>query len=399
VKSGRAGYAPRAVPPLLAIYAAAGLAVLLVHAAACAGLVRVLLAERAFRRSRAGAGPFPSVEIVVAARNEEAVLPALLASLARQTDRACTFLLVDDRSTDGTLRLFERFRAAMPERVRVLSSTAESGGLTGKQAALDLAIDAARGDVLAFTDADCVVPDGWAGELAAHFTDPSVGVVLGRVRLPEGRGFLADFQAFEQPLINQYNLAPVGLGGAFGCFGNNLAVRREAALAVGGFRGLGWSVTEDTTLLTAIRDLGRWKVRAAVSAAGTVTTVARSTWRSYVNQHTRWNAGAIHARDWQTRLVYLLVIVLYLPLTLAVLPLGFLDWRVPLLSLASLVSVGSLGILAGLYPGVDRARYYLRFLPYLVFFLFFYSFVTWRAMLARPFEWKGRRLRAGRQGG
>ena len=90
------------------------------------------------------------------------------------------------------------------------------------------------------------------------------------------------------------------------------------------------------------------------------------------------------------------MIVLYLPLTLVVLPLGFLDWRVPLLSLTSFVSVGSFGLLAGLYPGVERARYYRRFLPYLVFFLFFYSFVTWRAVLARPFEWKGRRLRAGR---
>jgi cellulose synthase/poly-beta-1,6-N-acetylglucosamine synthase-like glycosyltransferase len=386
------------MPPLLIAYAAASLAVLLFHAVGCAGLVKVLLAERAFRCTAATAGPRPSVEIVVAARNEEATLPALLASLARQTDRTCTFLLVDDRSTDGTRRLFERFRNALPSRVRVLANAEESAALTGKQAALDLAIDAALSDVLLFTDADCVVPDEWAGEMAAHFADPSVGAVLGRVMLPEDRGFLRRFQAFEQPLINQYNIAPVGLGGAFGCFGNNLAVRREAAVAVGGFRSLGWSVTEDTTLLTAIRDLGRWKVKAAVSAAGMVTTVAKPDWRSYVEQHTRWNAGAIHARDWQTRLVYLLVIVLYLPLTLAVLPLGFLDWRVPLLSLASLVSVGSFGFLAGLYPGVDRARYYLRFPPYLVFFLFFYSFVTWRAVLAQRLVWKGRRLRAGRRG-
>ncbi|MCX7029193.1 MAG: glycosyltransferase [Spirochaetes bacterium] len=383
--------------PLLIGYAAASLAVLLLHAAGCVGLVRVLLAERRFRRPGAGAAVHPSVEIVVAARNEEATLPGLLAALTRQTDRTCTFILVDDRSTDKTPMLFERFRATMPSRVRVLASTAEPEGLTGKQAALDCAIDSARGDVLLFTDADCVVPDGWAGEMGARFSDPSVGVVLGRVRLPEDRGFLDRFQAFEQPLINQYNFAPVGLGGAFGCFGNNMAVRREAALAVGGFRGLGWSVTEDATLLTAIRDLGRWKVAAAVSADSAVTTSAKPDWPSYVNQHTRWNVGAIHARDWQTRLVYLLVIVLYLPLTLVLLPLGLLDWRVPVLSLTSFVSVGSFGLLAGLYPGVDRPRYYLRFLPHLVFFLFFYSFVTWRAVLARPFEWKGRKLRAGRR--
>ena len=390
------------MPPLLIAYAVASLAVLALHAAGCVGLVRLLARERSLRRHGAAADPavprggHPSVEVVVAARDEEAVLPSLLASLARQTDRRCTFLFVDDRSTDGTARLLERFRASLPDRVRVLAGTEEPVGLTGKQAALDLAIREARADVLLFTDADCVVPEGWAADMGSRFADPEVGAVLGRVRLPEGRGFLARFQAFEQPLINQYNLGPVGLGGAFGCFGNNLAVRREAALAVGGFRGLGYSVTEDTTLLTAIRDLGGWKVGASVSAEGTVTTAAMPDWRSYVNQHTRWNAGAIHARDWQTRLVYLLVIVLYLPLTLVVLPLGLLDWRVAVLSLTSFVSVGSFGFLAGLDPGVERARYYRRFVPYLVFFLFFYSFVTWRAALARPFDWKGRRLRPGR---
>jgi cellulose synthase/poly-beta-1,6-N-acetylglucosamine synthase-like glycosyltransferase len=387
------------MPPLLIAYAAASLAVLLVHAAGCVGLLRVLRADRVRHRRADRDRAHPSLEIVVAVRNEEEALPGLLASLARQTHPACTFLLVDDRSTDATPLLLERFRQAMPHRVRVLTSTAEPASLTGKQAALDLAIAAARGDVLLFTDADCTLPEGWAEEMVAPFADPSVGVVLGRVRLPAQRGFLPRFQAFEQPLINQYNIAPVGVGGAFGCFGNNLAVRREAALAVGGFRGLGWSVTEDTTLLTAIRDLGRWKVRAVVSAAGTVTTAAKPDWRSYVEQHTRWNAGAIHARDWQTRVVYLLVIVIYLPLTLVVLPLGFLDWRVAAISLTSLVSVGSFGLLAGLYEGVDRARYFLRFLPYLVFFLFFYSFVTWRALAARPFSWKGRRLRAGRRSG
>jgi len=384
------------MPPLLIAYAAASLAVLLVHAAGCVGLVLLLCAVR---RGAGGSRPRPSVEVVVAARNEEAVLPSLLDSLARQTEASCTFLLVDDRSTDATPQLFERFRQRMPHRVRVIRSAEEPVGITGKQAALDLALGAARGDVLVFTDADCVVPEGWVEEMGSRFADPSVGAVIGRVRLPEARGFLRRFQSFEQPLINQYNLAVVGIGGAFGCFGNNLAVRREAALATGGFRGLGYSVTEDTTLLTAVRDQGRWKVRATVAQAGTVTTTAKPDWSSYVNQHTRWNAGAIYARDWQTRVSYLLVIVIYLPLTLVLLPLGFLDWRVPLLSLTSLVSVGSFAFLAGLNPGVERKRYFLWFLPYLVFFLFFYSYVTWRAVLARPIEWKGRRLRAGRRAG
>jgi hypothetical protein len=79
--------------------------------------------------------------------------------------------------------------------------------------------------------------------------------------------------------------------------------------------------------------------------------------------------------------------------SLVVLPLGFLDWRVPVLSLNSFLSIGLLAGLGGLYPGKDRARYYLRFFPYLFFFGFFYSYITVRAFIRRPFEWKGTTLR------
>ena len=128
------------MPPLLIAYAAASLAVLLFHAVGCVGLVRVLLAERAFRRSGAVAGPRPIVEIVVAVRDEEATLPGLLASLARQTDRTCRFLLVDDRSTDGTGEIGRKYG----ERIRYLRQENQGPG-----AAKNLGIRNSRGALIA----------------------------------------------------------------------------------------------------------------------------------------------------------------------------------------------------------------------------------------------------------
>ncbi len=64
----------------------------------------------------------------------------------------------------------------------------------------------------------------------------------------------------------------------------------------------------------------------------------------------------------------------------------------PLLSLTSFVSIGLLGVIGGFYEGKARGAYFLRFVPYLVFFAFFYTFVTLRAAFRRPFEWKGARL-------
>ena len=84
--------------------------------------------------------------------------------------------------------------------------------------------------------------------------------------------------------------------------------------------------------------------------------------------------------------------LIYLVGSLVVLPLGFFDWRVPVLSLNSFLSIGLLAGLGGLYPGKNRLRYYARFLPYLFFFGFFYSWITVRALVRRPFDWKGTTL-------
>ncbi|HUJ76357.1 MAG TPA: glycosyltransferase, partial [bacterium] len=293
--------------------------------------------------------------------------------------------------------LLDEFCRSMGDRARVIHNRTEPRGLTGKQAALDLAFDQAREEVLLFTDGDCVVPSTWAEEMLGHLDDPRVGVVLGRIELPdEGgflRGFLRRFQAFEQPLLNQYNLGSAGIRLPTGCFGNNMAIRSRAVKEAGGFRALGYSVTEDAMLLDAVCRRGGWQVRACVSSRGACCTRAQESWRGFLDQHTRWNAGALFSADPVTSLSYIVVVLVYLVGSILVMPLGFLDWRVPVLSLNSFLSIGLLAALGGAYEGRQRGRYYLRLLPYLLFFGFFYSFVTLRAVLRRPFDWKGSRLR------
>ena len=246
----------------------------------------------------------------------------------------------------------------------MIHNAREPAGLTGKQAALDLAFDCAKGDVLLFTDGDCIVPPTWAEEMLGHFGDPRVGVVLGRIELDEAPGFLRLFQAFEQPLLNQYNFGSVGIGMPTGCFGNNMAIRAAAVKEVGGFRALGYSVTEDAMLLDAVCRAGRWKVRTCVSAAAWQSPVHRRRWRGFIDQHTRWNAGALFSPDLFTRLSFSFVVLFYLVGSLVVLPLAFLDWRVAVLSLNAFLSIGLLAALGGLYEGKNRVRYFLRFLPF-----------------------------------
>jgi cellulose synthase/poly-beta-1,6-N-acetylglucosamine synthase-like glycosyltransferase len=336
----------------------------------------------------------PRAEVVVAVRDEESTLPRLLESLRAQTLPGCLFLFVDDRSTDGTPRLLDDFCSAVGARARVIHNRAEPVALTGKQAALDLAFAELRGDVLLFTDGDCRLPPEWAEEMLLHFLDTRVGVVLGRIELVEDVSFLSRFQAFEQPLLNQYNLGSVGIGIPTGCFGNNMGVRAVAVKEAGGFRSLGYSVTEDAMLLDALCRRKGWAVKTCISIRSAATTIPKASWKEYINQHVRWNAGGLFSSDLVTRLSFIFVVLIYLVGSLLVLPLGLADWRVPVLSLNSFLSIGLLALSGGFYQGKNKWLYFSRLLPYLFFFGFFYSFVTLRTLAQRSFVWKGVSLRA-----
>jgi cellulose synthase/poly-beta-1,6-N-acetylglucosamine synthase-like glycosyltransferase len=376
----------------LLVFAALSVVILGFHVAVAAGLVLNLMRERALRSAKEKGGLL-RVEVIVAVRDEEQTLPRLLTSLRGQTLADCLFLFVDDRSLDATPRLLDEFCAAVGARARVIHNREEPQGLTGKQAALDLAFAQARGEVLLFTDGDCLLPPTWAEEMIGHFRQPELGVVLGRIELTASPTFLGSFQGFEQPLLNQYNFGSAGIGVPTGCFGNNMAIRAAAVRDLGGFRRLGYSVTEDAMLLDAVCRGGEWKVGTCTSARSAAVTVPKTRWKDYLDQHTRWNAGGLFSADPVTRISFIFVVLIYLVGSLLVLPLGFLDVRVPLLSLTSFLSIGLLAAIGGFYEGKRKGHYFLRFLPFLVFFGFFYSFITLRALARRPFEWKGTELR------
>ena len=371
---------------LLWVMAVCSGAIVLIHLALAAGVL-VNLARDAVR----AAVPALSVSVVVAARDEEANLPALFASLEAQTLRGFQVVLVDDRSTDGTFGLMEGFRARHRGSVTVLRNNREPDTRNPKQAALDIAARAATGEVLVFTDADCVLPPRWLAGLLAWFALPRVGVVFGQVSLPaRGPGFLARFQAYDQPLIHQWNSVSAGLGMPGSCFGNNLACRRAVLEEAGGFLGLGDTLTEDAALVAAAAKRG-WQIRVSTRRSTMISTRPQDSWAGFLNQHLRWNTGAFFHQEVGTRLTYRFIVLF---LTASVLALPLCPFYPPLLMLpaASFIAVGLMGLLAGVLYRPDTAAYLLRLAPYTLFFMAFYSLATVLSMLRLSVEWKGRRI-------
>lgn len=187
-------------------------------------LVRLLAAVLRRRPASPPAGfEPPSVTVLTAARNEAAhIAETVRNKLAqRYPPEKLEVIVISDGSTDGT---DERVRAIGDPRVRLLRQEPRAG----KTAALNLAVPQARGEVLAFADANSLwAPDALA-RLVEPLADPAVGYVTGRMvyRAPDGSPTGEGCSAYMR-YENALRAWETACGSIVGVDGGIDAVRRE----------------------------------------------------------------------------------------------------------------------------------------------------------------------------
>ncbi|PAP77549.1 glycosyltransferase [Rubrivirga marina] len=266
----------------------------------------------------------PTVAVVVAARDEEDCIGRCLDALQAQDYPAgrLTLVVADDHSTDGTADVVrQRAEAGGPHTVRYLRVPDPVGHLRGKAQALHTAFEAVDADVVLITDADCAPVATWARTLASAFADETVGIACGLARLVERDGHPFDrVQALDWELLIGTVSSAAESGRPATGMGNNMGVRREAYLRVGGYPALPFSVTEDFTIVQAVAKAG-WRVRFPLDAAAVVWSLPADSLPQAYRQRRRWARGGLSGDPWVFPLYVLLFVVHALPLVgLAVAP-------------------------------------------------------------------------------
>lgn len=214
------------------------------------------------------ADPAVEVSVVIPSKDRPELLATCLSHVLRACDvagRACEVLVVDDGSHPPV---------ATPTDPRVRVTRTEG---VGQSRARNAGIDAAHGAVVCFTDDDVVVDEDWiAAAMATLDGDPALAGVTGRTDAPA-------FDPLYEHAVFDHD------GGSF--LTCNVAYRRDALLAVGGFdRQFPHAAHED-------RDLA-WRVQREVGPVG-FSAAMRATHPGRPIRPRQWDArGRLVVDDW-----------------------------------------------------------------------------------------------------
>jgi cellulose synthase/poly-beta-1,6-N-acetylglucosamine synthase-like glycosyltransferase len=116
---------------------------------------------------------YPSVTVIVPVRNGEQTIQPLLESLQKLDYKRnkVEVIVVDGNSTDKTREIVQEYPVKLIIEKR-----------KGLNLARNVGIKNSNGEIVAFTDADCIVPPNWITKIVDNFKDPKISCVGGSAK-------------------------------------------------------------------------------------------------------------------------------------------------------------------------------------------------------------------------
>jgi poly-beta-1,6-N-acetyl-D-glucosamine synthase len=225
------------------------------------------------------------ISLIIPFRNEKHNLYKLADELKKTVRANVEILLVDDQSEDGSFGLLSNLLAEN-KNIFLLKSSG-----IGKKAALDFGISQSRGQLIVTSDADCDFPENWLEKMAGSFGSPAVQLVAGPVvSKVNDPAFLQRFQQidwFSILLLTQFSFRRKQ---PLMCSGANLAFRKSAFLAVGGYAGNEHLLSGDDEFLLKkiLSKFGGGSCVYLPFRENLVITSPESSWKDLLSQRIRW---------------------------------------------------------------------------------------------------------------
>ncbi|MGH7033547.1 MAG: glycosyltransferase, partial [Stellaceae bacterium] len=210
----------------------------------------------------------PRVSVVVCTYNAERTLAPCLESLAKLNYPDYEVIVVNDGSTDGSLAIAERFGYC-----RIISQPNK-----GLSVARNVGAQNATGEIIAYTDSDCVADPDWLAYLVAKM-EVSDLAACGGPNFPPPEDSLVPAAVAVSPGGPTHVLLSDDV--AEHIAGCNMAFRRDALLRLGGFDPIYRAAGDDVDICWRFQDAG---YTIGFSPAAVVWHFRRNTVKAYIGQ-------------------------------------------------------------------------------------------------------------------
>ncbi|MGB1268994.1 MAG: glycosyltransferase family 2 protein [Flavobacteriaceae bacterium] len=328
------------------------------------------------------------ISIIIPFRNEEKNLLPLLNSISKLAYNTSLFevLLVDDDSTDNSVKQIELFKSQNPTLViSIIKNNRHSN--SPKKDAISTAIKIARYNWVICTDADCILPKYWLKCYSDFINTHDPNMVIAPVSIKSNNSFLHQFQLIDFLSMQGATIGGFGIQQPFMANGANMGYKKEVFLKLNGFENNNSIASgDDVFLLEDFITYQKSKVLFLKNKEALVTTFPTNTWATLINQRKRWASKATHFTNLFTKLVGVLV---FLANSFAITSLVLVIFNTNFIWLyLSKVVIDTILIYktANLYQQNINSFAYIRTVLYHPFFT---AYIAISCMLT-TFEWKDR---------
>lgn len=328
---------------------------------------------------------WPTVSVLISAKNEESVIADCIDSLLNldYPKEKLDIWIVDDKSTDRTSEIIDAYQAENTI-IKKLSTEGYKTDLKAKARGISLAAKHAKGEWYFITDADSKVHPLWIKEMLRGSTEET-GTIAGMMTVKED-SFIGILEKMVWSYTLPFAFGAAGYGAEFISVGPNTAMRSSIYHKAGGLEKADFKVAEDLALFNMVKKSG-YKPLAHNNRETMVTMMPVKSFKQLLSQQRRWIKGPFE-QAWYYPLGIIIVFGFSFLYHIAI-TVGF--FFAPFVSGIALLSrfIAEFAIIF-IEKITLKQSGVLRYIPVLFIYLFFvFIFIPLSFVFTQRISWRG----------
>ncbi|MBK7106780.1 MAG: glycosyltransferase [Ignavibacteriae bacterium] len=199
--------------------------------------------------------------IIVAAKNEEKNISALIKHLANQNFRKENYevIIIDDNSIDST---FEKTKIEINDLINFTIVKAENKKYEGKRGALQIGIEKSKFSYILITDADCEPSKNWIKSFSNKFNQ-EFDFVIGKAPLIQTESLINKISCFDNLWTHILTFSFANIGFPYSASARSFGFKKDSFFKIEGYKNTTKTLSGDDDLL--LQEAIKYKMKIGIN--------------------------------------------------------------------------------------------------------------------------------------